>query len=148
MQYCCLKHRTLLPSPVTSTTGCCFCFGSVSSFFLELVFHCSPVAYWPPTNLGSSSFTVLSFCLSYCSWSSQGKILKWFAIPFSSGPCFVRIFTSTHPSWVTLHGMAHGFIELDKAVVHVIIPIPKKGSAKECSNYRTLPSVHTPSKGK
>ena len=26
----------------------------------------------------------------------------------------------THPSWVALHGMAHGFIELDKAVVHVI----------------------------
>ena len=120
VQYCSFQHQTLLPSPVTSTTGCCFCFGSVSSFFLELVFHCSPVAYWPPTNLGSSSFTVLSFCLSYCSWSSQGKILKWFAIPFSSGPCFVRIFTSTHPSWVTLHGMAHGFIELDKAVVHVI----------------------------
>ena len=26
----------------------------------------------------------------------------------------------THPSWVALHGMAHNFIELDKAVVHVI----------------------------
>ena len=25
-----------------------------------------------------------------------------------------------HPSWVALQGMAHGFIELDKAVVHVI----------------------------
>ena len=25
-----------------------------------------------------------------------------------------------HPFWVVLHGMAHGFIELDKAVVHVI----------------------------
>ena len=25
-----------------------------------------------------------------------------------------------HPSWVALHGMAHSFIELDKAVVHVI----------------------------
>ena len=24
----------------------------------------------------------------------------------------------THPSWVALHGMAHSFIELDKAVVH------------------------------
>ena len=36
MQYCSLQHRTLLPSPVTSTNGCCFCFGSVSSFFLEL----------------------------------------------------------------------------------------------------------------
>ena len=26
----------------------------------------------------------------------------------------------TRPAWVALHGMAHGFIELDKAVVHVI----------------------------
>ena len=63
MRYCSLQHRTLLLSPVTSTTGCCFCFGSVSSFFLELFLHWSPVAYWAPTNLGSSSFSVLSFCL-------------------------------------------------------------------------------------
>ena len=28
--------------------------------------------------------------------------------------------TMTSPSWVALHGMAHSFIELDKAVVHVI----------------------------
>ena len=26
----------------------------------------------------------------------------------------------THPSWVVLHGMAHSFIELGKAVVRVI----------------------------
>ena len=26
----------------------------------------------------------------------------------------------THPFWVALHGMAHSFIQLDKAVVHVI----------------------------
>ena len=29
MQYCSLQHRTLLLSPVTSTTGYCFCFGSI-----------------------------------------------------------------------------------------------------------------------
>ena len=28
--------------------------------------------------------------------------------------------TMTHLSWVALHGMVQGFIELDKAVVHVI----------------------------
>ena len=28
--------------------------------------------------------------------------------------------TMTRLSWVALHGMAHSFIELDKAVVHVI----------------------------
>ena len=63
MQYCFLHHQTLLPSPVTSTAGCCFCLGSVSSFFLELFLYRSPVAYWAPTGLGSSSFSVLSFCL-------------------------------------------------------------------------------------
>ena len=39
MQYCSLQHQTLRPSPVTSITGCCFCFGSISSFFLLLVLH-------------------------------------------------------------------------------------------------------------
>ena len=63
MQYCSLQHWTLLPSPVTSTTVCCFCFDSISSFFLELFLHWSPVAYWASTNLGCSSFSVLSFCL-------------------------------------------------------------------------------------
>ena len=63
MQYCSLQHQTLLPSSVTATTGCCFCFGSVFSLFLELFFHWSPVAYWVPTELGSSSFCVLSFLL-------------------------------------------------------------------------------------
>ena len=29
-----------------------------------------------------------------------------------------ELFTMTHPPWVALHGMAHSFIELDKAVVH------------------------------
>ena len=62
MQYCSLQHWTFLLSPVTSTTRWCFCFGSVSSFFLELFLHYSPVAYWAPTDLGSSSFSVL-FCL-------------------------------------------------------------------------------------
>ena len=28
--------------------------------------------------------------------------------------------TMTHPSWVALHDMVHSFIELDKAVIHVI----------------------------
>ena len=63
MQYCSLQHQTLLPSQVTFTTWWCFCFGSISSFFLELFLHYSPVAYWAPTDLGSSSFSVLSSCL-------------------------------------------------------------------------------------
>ena len=105
IQYCSLQHWTLLPSPVTSTAGCCFCFGSVSSFFLELFLHWSPVAYvyWAPSDLGSSSSSVLSFCLFIL---SMARILKWFAIPFSIGPRFVR--TLHHDPSVfggpTLHG--------------------------------------------
>ena len=62
-QYCSLQHQILLPFPVTSTTGYCFCFGSASSFTLELFLHCSLVPYWAPISLGSSSFSVLSFRL-------------------------------------------------------------------------------------
>ena len=50
----------------------------------------------------------------------KAGILKRFAIPFSSGPRFVRTLTMTCPPWVALHGMAHPFIKLDKAVVLVI----------------------------
>ena len=56
-------YSTLVPSPVASTTGSCICFGSISSFLLELFLHWSPVPYWARTNLGSSSFSVLSYCL-------------------------------------------------------------------------------------
>ena len=55
MQYCSFQHRTLLLSPVPPTTGCCFRFGSIPSFFLELFLHRSPVAYWAPNDLGSSA---------------------------------------------------------------------------------------------
>ena len=119
MQYCSLQHQTLLPSPVTSTTGC-FCFGSISSFFLELLLHRSPVAYWAPTDLGSSSFSVLIFLPFHAVHRVlKARILKWFTIPFSRGPHFVR--TLHDPSvWVALHSMAHNFTELDKAVVHAV----------------------------
>ena len=41
------------------------------------------------------------------------------AIPFSSGPHLSELSTMTRLSWVVLQGMAHNFLELDKAVVHV-----------------------------
>ena len=120
MQYCSLQHQILLLSPVTSTTGCCFCLGFISSFFLELFLHWSPVAYWAPNDLGSSSFGILSFCLFilFMGFSRQ----YWSGLPFPSPVDLIlsELSTMTHPSWVALHGMAHSFIELDKAVVHVI----------------------------
>ena len=126
MQYCSLQHWTFLTPLVTSIPACCFCFGSVSSFLLALFLHWSPIAYWAPTNLRSSSFSVISFCLSYCYGVLKARILKWFAIPFSSGPHFVRTLTCPWlvclgwPYMAWLHGF-NGCIELDKAVVHVIL---------------------------
>ena len=121
MQNCSLQHQTLLPSLVIPTTGCCFCFGSVSSFFLELFIHWSPVAYWAPTDLESSSFSVLSFCL-FIQFMRFSRQEYGSGLPFPSPVDHVlsELSTMTHPSWVALHGMAHSFIELEKAVVHVI----------------------------
>ena len=117
MQYCSLQHQTLLLLPVPSTTGYCFCFGSIPSFFLELLLHWSPVAYWAPTDLGSSSFSVLSFCLFILSWGSQSKntegvchsLLQWTTFCQSSPP-WPDCLGWTHTAW-------HSFIELDMTVV-------------------------------
>ena len=89
MQYCSLHHWTLL-KPVPSTTGCCFCFCSIPSFFLELFLH------WYPEHIGhllSWGFHLsVSYFLPFHTVHGVLKaiILKWFAIPFSSGPHFVR----------------------------------------------------------
>ena len=91
MQYSSLQHQTLLSSPVTFTNGCCFCFDSVSSFFLELFLYWSLVAYWAPNNLGSSSFSVLCFCL-FILFMGFSRQEYWFVIPFSSGPYSVRLY--------------------------------------------------------
>ena len=116
-----LWHWTLFPSPITSTTRCCFCFGSISLFFLELFLHSSSGASRGPYRLWEFIFqchTILPFHTVY--GVLKARILKWFAIPFSSGCILSELSTMTHLSWVALHGMAHSFIELDKAVIHVI----------------------------
>ena len=109
MQCCSLQHRTLLLSPVTSTIGCCFYFGSFSSFFLELFLHWYPGAYWAPTNLGNSSFRVLSFCffILFMGFSRQEY---WSGLPFPSPVDHIlsEVSTMTCLSWEALHSMAHG----------------------------------------
>ena len=121
MRYCSLWHQTLRPSPITSTTGCYCCFGSVSSFFLELFLHWSPVAYWSPTDLGSSSFSVISFCL-FIVFMGFSRQEHWSGLSFPSlvDHILSELSTMTHLCWVPLHSMAHSFFELHKAVVHRI----------------------------
>ena len=60
------------------------------------------------------------FAFSCCPWGSQGK---WSGLPFPSPVDHVlsELSGMTHLSSVALQGMAHSFIELHKAVIHVII---------------------------
>ena len=119
MQYCSLQHQTLLPSAVTPRTGRCVCFGSVSSFFLVLFLYFSIVEYWAPTDLGSSSFSVISFCLFilFMGFSRQ-EYCSGVPAPSPVEHVLSELSTMTCPSWVA--SMAHNFTELDKAVAHVI----------------------------
>ena len=121
MQYCSSQHWTSLPLPVTSKTGCCFCFGSIPSFFLELFLHWSPVTYWAPTDLGSSSFSFLWFCL-FILFMGFSKQEYWSGLPFPSpvGHILSDLSTMNPLSWVVLHGMVHSFTVVDKAMVRVI----------------------------
>ena len=119
MQYCSLQHWTLLLSPVTSTTGYCFCFGSTPSIFLELFFHWCPVAYRAPTDLGSFSFSILSFCL-FILFMGFPRQEYWSGLPFPSPVGHILSDFSampTHLRWP--HKAWLSFIELDKAVVLV-----------------------------
>ena len=86
MQYCSLQHQTLLLLPVTSTARYCFCFGSIPSFFLELFLQISSSVlgiYWPREFLFQYPI-ILPFHTVH--GVLKARILKWCAIPFSSGP--------------------------------------------------------------
>ena len=119
MQCCSLQHWTLLLSAVTSTTGYCFCFGSISSFFLELFLHWYPIAHWAPTDPGSSPFSILPFCL-FILFMGFSRQEFWSGLPFPSAVdhVFSELSTMTRPSWVALQAWLC-FIELVKAVVLV-----------------------------
>ena len=107
MQYCSLHHRTLVSPPDTSTTGYCFLFGSASSLLLELFLHSAPVIYWAPTNLRSSSFSVISFCL-FILFMGFSRQECWSGLPFPSAVDHVlsELSTVTHPSWAILHSIS------------------------------------------
>ena len=120
MQYCSSQHRTLLLWLVTSTTWYCFWFGPIPSFFLELFLHWSTVAYWALTDLGNSSFIILSFCL-FILFMGFSRQEHWNGLPF---PFQWTTFCQTSPPWPAHLGWPptawFSFIELDKAVVGVI----------------------------
>ena len=95
VQYFSLQHWTLLPSPDTFTTGHRFCFGSTSSFLLELFLYSSLIAYWALPTWGVHRSVSYTFACLYCSWGSQGKdaevvhhsLLQWIMFCQNSPPC-------------------------------------------------------------
>ena len=93
----------------------------LSPFFLELFLHWSPVAYWTPKDLVSSSFSVLLFDL-FMLFMGFSRQEYWSGLSFPSPVDHIlsELFTMTRLFRVALPGMAHHFIELDKALFHVV----------------------------
>ena len=136
MQYCSLQHWTLLLSSVTSTAGYSFCFGSISSFFLELFLHWSPVAYWAPTDLGSSSFSILSFCL-FILFMGFSRQEYWSGLPFPSPVYAVQIRSNVSLSCVRL--LATPWITARQASLSIT---NSRSSLRLTSIESAMPSSH------
>ena len=88
MQYCTLQHWTLLLSPVPSTTECCFWFGFILSGVISPLISSSILGTYRPGELIFQYPILLPFHTAH--GVLKARILKWFAIPFSSGPHSVR----------------------------------------------------------
>ena len=75
------------------------------------------VIYWP----GEFIFHCPIF-LTFHAFMEFSRQEHWSGLPFPSPVDHIlsELSTMTRLSWVALHDMAHSFIELDKAVVHVI----------------------------
>ena len=107
MQYCSLQHWTFLLSPVTSTIGCCFCFGSIPTFFLELFIHWSLVVFGHLLTWGVPLSVSYHFAFSCCSWGSLGKnnevvchsLLQWNTFCQTSPPCPPGLGGTTGMAW-------------------------------------------------
>ena len=101
----------------------CFCF----SFFFLMKNNCFTEFYcffnqtstWISHRYTYFLCADISFLITAHGVLKAG-ILKCFAILFSSGLHFVRTLRHDPSVLGDLHGMAHSFFELDKAVIHVI----------------------------
>ena len=81
--------------------------GIISPFFSSSILG----TYQP----GESIFQFYLLAFSYCLWGSQGKNTEVVCYSLLQWTMFCQ-----NSRGVALQGIAHSFIELDKAVVHVI----------------------------
>jgi len=98
----------------------CIVFALLHPFILSGVLSpLSPVAYWAPTDLRCSSFSILSFCL-FILFMGFSRHEYWSGLSFPSpvGHILSDLSTMNHLSWVAPRAW-FSFIELVKAVVLV-----------------------------
>ena len=90
----------------------------ILSGVISPLFSCSILGTYKP---GSSSFNVISFCL-FILLMGFSREEYWSGLPFPSpmDHILTKLSTMARPSWVALHGMAHSFTELDKAVISLV----------------------------
>ena len=145
MQYCFYSIRLYIHH-LHIRTGCCFWFGSISSFFLELFLHSFLVAYWAPSDLGISSFLChVLWGVSYlfifsCLWGSQEKntevvchsLLQWTTFCQNSPPwpvslgCPYRWWLIVSLSQTRLWSMWSLWLVLCDCVFHSVCPLMEK----------------------
>ena len=82
----------------------------------HLTLHFSPAAYWTPDLRGSSSGVPLFYLFILFMGLSEQGYFREFPSPPPGHLTWSELFTMTRLSWVALRGMAHGFIELHKAL--------------------------------
>ena len=121
MQYCSLQHWTF--SSITShihnwLVFLLWLYLFILSGVLSPLIRRSILGTFPP---GEFIFTVVSFCL-FILFMGFSRQEDWSGSPFPSPVDHIlsELSTMTCPFCVALHCMAHSFIELDEAVVHVI----------------------------
>ena len=111
MQYYSLQHWTLLLSPITSTTGYCFCFGFILSGVISPLISSSILGTY---RLGEFLFQypiILPFHTVH--GVLKARILKWFAIPSPVDHILSDLSTMTRPSWETYMQVRKQQLELD-----------------------------------
>ena len=120
MHYCSLQHETLLSPPDIHHWELFLLWLSlfIPSGAISLLFSSSILGTYRAGEFIFQCHIFLPFHTVH--GVLKARMLKWFAIPFSSGPRFTR---TRHHDPSILGGpicMAHSFIELDKVVTHVI----------------------------
>ena len=120
IQYCSLQFGTLVHHQTHPQLGVIFAWLSlfIPSWAVSLLFSSSILgSCWP----GEFIFQYHVFCLFLLSMGFS-KQECWRGLPFPPPVehILLELSTMSHLPWVALHGIAHSFFELLKAVNHVI----------------------------